>query len=53
VGGAGGDVRGCGRAPAAARRLRQDEEVRRYAFERDLALLEEQLVDRGRASGDP
>jgi hypothetical protein len=33
--------------------LRQDEEVRRYAFERDLALLEEQLVDRGRASGDP
>ncbi len=32
--------------------LRQDEEVRRYAHERDLVLLEEQLVDRGRASGD-
>ena len=33
--------------------LRQDGEVRRYAHERDLALLEEQLVDRGRASSDP
>jgi hypothetical protein len=33
--------------------LRLDEEVRRYASERDLVLLEEQLVDRGRASGDP
>jgi hypothetical protein len=33
--------------------LRQDGEVRRYAHERDLALLEEQLVDRGRASDDP
>ena len=33
--------------------LRQDEGVRRYAHERDLALLEDQLVDRGRASGDP
>ena len=29
--------------------LRQDEEVRRYAYERDLVLLEDQLVDRGRA----
>jgi hypothetical protein len=33
--------------------LRQDGEVRRYAHERYLALLEEQLADRGRASGDP
>ena len=32
--------------------LRQDEEVCRYACERDLMLLEDQLVDRGRASGD-
>ena len=32
--------------------LRQDGEVRRYAHERDLALLEDQLVDRGHASGD-
>ena len=32
--------------------LRQDEEVRRYARERDHTLLEDQLVDRGRASGD-
>jgi hypothetical protein len=31
--------------------LRQDGEVRRYAHERDLALLEDQLADRGRASG--
>ena len=31
--------------------LRQDEALRRYAHERDLALLEEQLADRGRASG--
>ena len=33
--------------------LRQDEGLRRYAHERNLVLLEEQLVDRGRASGDP
>jgi hypothetical protein len=33
--------------------LRQDEEVRRYAYERDLVLLEDQLVERGRTSGDP
>ena len=33
--------------------LRQDGEVRRYAHERDLVLLEDQLVDRGRISGDP
>ena len=33
--------------------LRQDEGLRRYARERDLVLLEEQLVDRGRVSGDP
>ena len=33
--------------------LSQDGEVRRYAYERDLALLEDQLVDRGRTSGDP
>jgi len=32
--------------------LRQDEEVRRYAYERDLVLLEDQLVERGRTSGD-
>ena len=33
--------------------LRQDEELHRYAYERALVLLEEQLVDRGGASGDP
>ena len=33
--------------------LRQDEELRRYAYERDLVLLDDQLVDRGRTSGDP
>jgi hypothetical protein len=33
--------------------LRQDEGLRRYAHECDLVLLEEQLVDRGRVSGDP
>ena len=33
--------------------LRQDEEVRRYAYERDLVLLEDQQVERGRTSGDP
>ena len=33
--------------------LRQDEALRRYAYERDLALLEDQLVERGRISGDP
>ena len=32
--------------------LWQDEELRRYAYERDLVLLEDQLVDRGRASDD-
>jgi hypothetical protein len=32
--------------------LRRDEEVRRYAHERDLVLLEDQLVERGRTSGD-
>ncbi len=32
--------------------LRQDEGLRRYAYERDLVLLEDQLVDRGHASGD-
>ncbi len=33
--------------------LRQEKEVRRYAYERDLVLLEDQLVERGRTSGDP
>jgi hypothetical protein len=32
--------------------LWRDEEVRRYAYERDLVLLEDQLANRGRTSGD-
>ncbi len=32
--------------------LWHDEELRRYAYERDLVLLEDQLVNRGRASGE-
>jgi hypothetical protein len=32
--------------------LWRDEEVRSYAYERDLVLLEDQLANRGRTSGD-